>query len=176
MAFQAYGRLLVEFSYFKYLWRVLVELDDECPAVVGNLRNACKRWTRMLRILGGYGADPQTSGNFYMAVVQASLLFGKESCVMYLRIGRTLGSFHHRFVLLTGKDVSKEWHGGQVDLSISGRENEGSGAGGGGDVLPLTTEYCLPVYHHLMNTGAMSGGGATARGAGVDKMVGSGWN
>ena len=136
MAFQAYGRLLVEFSYFKYLWRVLVELDDECPAVVGNLRNACKRWTRMLRILGGYGADPQTSGNFYMAVVQASLLFGKESCVMYLRIGRTLGSFHHRFVLLTGKDVSKEWHGGQVDLSISGRENEGSGAGGGGDIRP----------------------------------------
>ena len=47
MDFQAYGRNLVAVSDFKYLGRVMKALDDDCPAVVGNLRKERKRWARM---------------------------------------------------------------------------------------------------------------------------------
>ena len=80
-----------------------------------------------------------------------------------------------------GKDAAEEDRGGHVDLSVTGRGNEGSGAGRGGDVRPPLPEYRRPVYRHLADTGAMSGGGATAggrgpggAGAGVDEMVGAG--
>ena len=74
-----------------------------------------------------------------------------------------------------GKGSAKEGHDKQVYLSATGSENEGSGTGGGGDIIPLPPEYRFPVYHHLADTGAMSGGGATPGGACVDEMMGSGW-
>ena len=49
-----------------------------------------------MRILGRGRAYPRTSGKFYNAVVQATLLFGAESWVMSPRIEITLGGFHHR--------------------------------------------------------------------------------
>ena len=53
----------------------------------------------MSRIIGWEGANPRTSGNFYKAVVQETLLFGAESWVMSPQIGKTLGGFHHRVAL-----------------------------------------------------------------------------
>ena len=69
---------------------------DYWPTVVGNLRKAQKRWGRMSRILGQEGSDTRNSRNFYKAVFQVTLLFGEESWVVYPRIGRILGGFHHR--------------------------------------------------------------------------------
>ena len=63
-----------------------------------------------------------------------------------------------------------------MDLYAAGCGNEGSGARGGGDIRPPPPEHRRLVYCHLDNTGAMSDGGATAMGAGVDEMVGAGWN
>ena len=63
-----------------------------------------------------------------------------------------------------------------MDLSNTGLGNECSGYGGGGGVCTPFPEYHCPVYRHLADTEAMSGGGATARGAGVDEMLGSGRN
>ena len=74
---------------------------------------------------------------------------------------------------LAGKGAAKEVHDKQVELSISGCGNEGSGAIGGGEAHPPTPEYRRPVYRHSADTGAKSGGGATSRGAGVDEMVGA---
>ena len=81
---------------FKYLGRVITDSDDDWKTVVGNLRMVQKRWAWMSIILGQEESDPQTSRNFYKAVVQANLLFGAETCVMYPQIGSTLGGFHHR--------------------------------------------------------------------------------
>ena len=47
-------------------------------------------------ILGREGVDPRNSGNFYNMVVQVTLLFGADTWVMPPRIGKNLGSFHHR--------------------------------------------------------------------------------
>ena len=45
------------------------------------------------RILGREGVYPCTSGTFYKAEVQVTLLFGSETRVMNPRIGRNLEGF-----------------------------------------------------------------------------------
>ena len=40
--------------------------------------------------------DPRKSGNFYKALVRATIMFGMENWVMSPRIGKTLGGFHDR--------------------------------------------------------------------------------
>ena len=96
MTFHSYGRPLVVVENFKYLGRMLTDLDDDWPEGVDNLRKTLKWWARMSSILGREGADPRTSGNFYKVAVQATLLFGAELWVMSPWIGRILVSFHHR--------------------------------------------------------------------------------
>ena len=59
----------------KYLSRVITALYDNWLDVVGNLKKAWRRCTRMPRILGQEGADLRAFRNFYKAVVQAALLF-----------------------------------------------------------------------------------------------------
>ena len=46
-------------------------------------------------MLGREGVDEQTVGMFYVAVVQAVLLYGLLKWVMYLYIGRKLSSIQH---------------------------------------------------------------------------------
>ena len=146
--FEAYGRPLVAVSEFKYLARVLKDSDDNWPVVVGNLRKARKRWERMLGILGCEGEYPRTYGNFYKAVVQATLLFGAESWAISPRIGGNLGGFHHR-----------------VSRCLKNIQPKKTGEG---------TWIYLP--HHSADTGSMSGGVAKAGGTGVDYMVVAGRN
>ena len=47
-------------------------------------------------MLGREGADGRTLGRIYVEVVQDVLLYGSETWVMTLRIGRLLVGFHHR--------------------------------------------------------------------------------
>ena len=96
VAFQAYWRPLETMWEFKSLGRMLTALDDDWPAVAVNMSNSWRRWEWISRILVREGADPRASGTFYKAMVQATLLFGVETWVVIPRIGRTLGSFHHR--------------------------------------------------------------------------------
>ena len=49
----------------------------------------------MTRVLGIEVEDARTLGRFYVAVVQAVLMYGSETWVMIPRIGRTLDGFHH---------------------------------------------------------------------------------
>ena len=56
--------------------------DDDCPAVVGNLRKARKSWERLARILGREGSNTRVSRMFFTSVVQAVLIFGSETWVL----------------------------------------------------------------------------------------------
>ena len=51
-AFHAYGNKMRAVTEFWYLWRVMTNTDDDCPAVAGNLRKARVTWGRLARILG----------------------------------------------------------------------------------------------------------------------------
>ena len=107
-AFQAYGRPLVMFTLFKYLGRVLMAVDENWLAAVGNLRKKWKSWTWMAKILVREVAIPRVSGMFFKAVVQAVLLFGSDMWVMNPHMGRDLGSFHQRVVrLITGRHLKQ---------------------------------------------------------------------
>ena len=73
-------------------------------AVVENLKKAHQPWSWLAQILVWKGADAHTSGIFYVAVVQATLLIGSETWLMIPRMVQTLGGFHHRVAWsLTGK-------------------------------------------------------------------------
>ena len=66
--FEAYREHIEAVSEFKYLGRVLTETVDDCPAVVGNLKNARQSWGRLARVVIREGADPKVSRTFYIAV------------------------------------------------------------------------------------------------------------
>ena len=89
---------------YYYYYSVISAVDDDWPAVVGNLWKARKSWGQLLRILSREGADPKVSGYFFKAVRQAVLLFGVETWVITPRMERALSSFQHRVAQrLTGR-------------------------------------------------------------------------
>ena len=59
--------------------QVILVADNNCKAVVKNLSQARKVWSRMSHILSSKGVVPLVSGIFFKAVVQAVLLFGSET-------------------------------------------------------------------------------------------------
>ena len=93
--FQAYRRPLLTVTEFKYLGWFLTAYDDEWQEVVANIQKSLIRWSSFFRILGWERSDPRTSGTFYKAVVQVTLLFVSETWVVTPRTGRILGGFHH---------------------------------------------------------------------------------
>ena len=64
---------------FKYLGRVLTEVDDDWMAVVGNLGKAWSSWGRLFLVMVREGADLKVSRNLYTAVAQVVLLSGAET-------------------------------------------------------------------------------------------------
>ena len=57
-------------TYFKFLGRVLLVADDECPTVVQNLVKAQTVWKIMSRVLIREGVRPQVSIFFFKSVFQ----------------------------------------------------------------------------------------------------------
>ena len=60
--------------------------------MVRNIQIAREKWDRPKRVLGREGADGQTSGHIYLAVVQLVMLYGSETWVTTLHwegLGRT---------------------------------------------------------------------------------------
>ena len=67
---------------FSYLGRTVLSSDDDWSEVEQNLRRARGKWGQLAKILGREGSDRRTVGRFYVAVVQAVLLFVSETWVM----------------------------------------------------------------------------------------------
>ena len=94
---------------FTYLGRVLSEDDDDTKCIERQLAKARSRWWRMARILKYEGANAKTMAKFYMATIQAILLYGSESWVLTKGHLRQLNSFHLRSVrYMTGKHIRKK--------------------------------------------------------------------
>ena len=74
--FSAYGTPPTAVSLFRNLGRTLSSSDNNWTAVERNLRRAQGKRGWLAKILGREGADMRTAGSFYVAVVQAVLLFG----------------------------------------------------------------------------------------------------
>ena len=103
-AFHAYGTKMRAVTEFKYLGRVIMNTDDDWPAVASNIRKARANWGRLARILGREGADLKVTRSFYTAVTQHVLLFAAESWVITKRMESALVPFQGRVARrLTGR-------------------------------------------------------------------------
>ena len=68
-AFSTYGCPLDMVTSLKYLGRVILATDNDCPAVVSNLYRAKTVWRRMSLILRGKVATPPVSVLFLKDVI-----------------------------------------------------------------------------------------------------------
>ena len=83
---------------FKYLGRILDRSVDDWPAVLRNVREACRVWSRLGKLLRREGAEPRVSAMFYRTVVQAVLLFGAETWVLSEAMSRKLEGVNMGFL------------------------------------------------------------------------------
>ena len=111
--FYAYGAPLESVESFKYLGRILSNDDNDALAISTNVKLARKAWGRISSLLLHDGANPKTSGSFYLMVVLQVLLFGSETwCLTSAQLARLEG-FHHRVARRisgeTPRLVGQEW-------------------------------------------------------------------
>ena len=71
-----YGTPLTAVPLFKYLGRTMSSSNNNWTVVKHNLWRAQDKWGQLANILGREGDYRRTVGMFYVAVVQAVLLFG----------------------------------------------------------------------------------------------------
>ena len=164
--FTEYVCTMLMVSSFRYLRNKLTETDDDWTAVVSNLRKSLQQWERLSMILGRNGADARTSGRFYMAVVQVTLLFGSDMWVLNPHLVQTFGmSLHHVVQYLTGNLPQRRTY--RVFYNTpSGRCSEGGGSGGYDGLHSAETEYGRSVYCYASDYGYMIGVGGTSKGTG----------
>ena len=82
IVFYINGTALDNVTEFKYLGHIISADDWDDAAVLHNIKKMTKAWYGMQCILSHDGADPHTMACFYLAVVQAKLLFGSETWVL----------------------------------------------------------------------------------------------
>ena len=85
--------------YFKYLERVLHQMDDDWPAVLRNIRRARQFWGRIWNLMRREGADLIILAKFYRAVVYTVILFGGKTWVLSAAMINKLEGVHVCFLL-----------------------------------------------------------------------------
>ena len=108
MEFTINGEKIEREREFRYLERILTEDDDDSRSIEDHLKRARSRWWRMAKLLKREGANPFQMGRFYMAVVQAVLLYRSESWTVTLREMEVLQRFQKMtFCYMTGSHIQK---------------------------------------------------------------------
>lgn len=108
VTFMVYGKKLERVSEFRYLGRTLVDNDDDTKCIEEQIRRARQKWNSIAKILKREGANAMTMAKFYLAVVQAVLLYGAESWTITEWNWKKLRSFHRRAVrYMTGCHIRK---------------------------------------------------------------------
>jgi hypothetical protein len=95
-SFTAYGDKLERLEMFKHLGWLLAYDDNDTQAMQGNLKKARKSWGRVSHILRAENASPKVCGVFYIAILQAVLLFGSETWKLSSLSLKSLEGFHIR--------------------------------------------------------------------------------
>jgi hypothetical protein len=119
--FYVNGLELKRVTEFKYLGRILDAEDSDYKAINHNLHKAKQQWGRLVRVLGSVKGKPKTMAKFYMAIVQAVLLFGSETWAITKDMQGRLDAFHHRCArYLTHKHIRQKPDGTWEYPSSSG--------------------------------------------------------
>jgi hypothetical protein len=141
--FYVNGQAVQQVTEFKYLGRVLDAEDNDQKAVMYNLNKAKQQWGRLTRVLASAKGKPKTMAKFYMAIVQAVLLFGSETWALTKEMEGRLNAFHHRCVRhLTHRHIQQK-PDGTWDYPHSSEVLEEAG-------LMTIQEYIATRKRHLM--------------------------
>ena len=73
------GKELERVTNFNYLGCIFSENDSDSLCIQSQINKARARWNGIAKVLKREGANAKTMGRFYLAVVQAVLLYGSGS-------------------------------------------------------------------------------------------------
>ncbi len=125
--FTIHGNVLERVEVYKYLGRMMAQDDDDTQAIRAQLRKARATWARVGKVLRGENTSPTIAAKFYLAVVQAVLLYSSKTWVISPQAMARLEGFHIRaawrmaqrhkprrgpgkeWVYPKSEDVLKEW-------------------------------------------------------------------
>jgi hypothetical protein len=93
-SFTAYREKLEWVEVFKYLGRLIAYDDADTQAMRSNLRKARRCWAWILLVLRAENANARMCRIFYMATVQAVLLYGSETWSLSPKNIKQLEGFH----------------------------------------------------------------------------------
>ena len=92
---KVHRREIERVSKLKYLGRIFTEDDNDSRGITVQLNRARSRWNSIAKILKREGANFMTMARYYVAVVQAVLLYGADSWTITKRDWSRLRSFHN---------------------------------------------------------------------------------
>jgi hypothetical protein len=94
--FTIHGDVLERVEVYKYLGRMMAQDDDDTQAVHAQLWKACATWAQVGKVLWSENTSLIIAAKFYLAVVQAFLLYGSETWVISPHAMARLEGFHIR--------------------------------------------------------------------------------
>ncbi len=77
--FTVNGSVLEHVKLFKYLGRLLAQDNDDAQVIQQQMRKARGVWAQVGQVLRGENVMPRVAAKFYVAVIQAILLYGSET-------------------------------------------------------------------------------------------------
>ncbi len=80
--FTIHGNVLEWVEVFKYLGWMMAQYDNNTQAIRAQLRKARATLARVGKVLWGENTSPNDAAKFYLAVVQAVLLYGSKTWVI----------------------------------------------------------------------------------------------
>jgi hypothetical protein len=81
--FTIHGDVLKWVEVYKYLGWMMAQDNNDAQAIHAQLRKARATWARVGKDLRGENTSPTVAAKFYLAVVQAVLLYGSKMWVIF---------------------------------------------------------------------------------------------
>jgi hypothetical protein len=94
--FTIHGDVLEWVKVYKYLGQMMAQDDNDTQAICAQLRKARATWAWVGKVLWGENTSPTVAAKFYLAVIQAILLYGSKMWVISLQAMVQLEGFHIR--------------------------------------------------------------------------------
>ncbi len=94
--FTIHGDVLERVEVYKYLGWMMAQDNDDTQAVRAQLWKARATWARVEKVLQGENTPPTVAAKFYLAIIQAILLYGSETWVISPQAMAQLEGFHIR--------------------------------------------------------------------------------
>ncbi len=112
--FTIHGNVLEQVEVYKYLGQMMARDNDDTQAVCAQLQKAHATWAWVRKVLWGEYTPPTVATKFYLAIVQAILLYGSKTWVFFPHAMAQLEGFHIRAAWCMAQK-HKPWQGSRKE-------------------------------------------------------------